>query len=227
MSDILPAVRRAPYELPAAPDTVAVIPSPVGVEVAALTDPIPEIKRRYREDGQFYYVDIEYTIERLNMAYGPGNWSFVPLNVRTFEGITAKGDPKTEVMVEGRLYAAGAISTGIVGVGSGTFFEKSDRATYSNAYATAISEATKNAAKKLGIGLDIKDRDAQKLEQAQGTLKTLVETMAVNGKRARVLEVLAATVPQAMSGEEFQYWLVDENQIDAVKRAVLNVAREK
>lgn len=220
----LPVPRHDPL-----PVEVGLVQTEHPVNINALTDPIPEIKRRYREDGQFYYVDIEYCMERLNNAFGPGNWSFVPMRVSEADGQTEKGDPKVEITVEGRLYAAGIISTGIVGVGAGMYFASSPRATYANAYATAISEATKNAARKMGIGLDIKDRDAQKLEQAQETLGKVVETMAVNGHKKKVFDVLVGLVPQAITGDEekfeFKHWLVDENQIDAVKKSVLMIGR--
>lgn len=196
-----------------------------------LTGAIPEVKRRYREDGQFYYVDIEYVEERLNHAYGPGRWSFIPTMVRTFDLETVDKKPKTEIFVEGRLFAVGAIDTGIVGVGTGNYFPESPRATYSNAYASAISEATKNAAKKLGIGLDIKDRDAQEIERRQETLAKVVETLATNGKRDRVFETLESVAPQSVSKVNnewgFSHWLVDENQIDKATKAVMKVAQEK
>lgn len=187
---------------------------------------------RAKAEG-YWYVSVDVVKKRLNEAYGPGIWSFFTTEAHRRSARRLQLDDsgkETEsivVTVEGWLRAPYILEPGIKGVGQGTFFPNSRRATAANTIATAESEALKSAAKFLGIGLDLKEDPAiAKTEAARKTLENIIKAMVKQpGVEDQVNKLVAKLAPEAFSKKEgIMYYMLDAEQVETVSEAVMKLA---
>ena len=195
----------------------------------ALAKPTPSTQKRWLDLGGgkgFYYVKIGYVTERLIEAFGP-EWFF-----DIEKQWTAPPDEKgaQEVIIEGRLYAPGLPVWGIRGIGGSKYLPSNAKAMYSTAIASAESIALKNAAKKLGIGIDVNEdpNEGAVVEAKQQSIATIAHTLQQRGKGERVAEIMVNGAPQCFNPDtgEIDPYLIGEDQIDDITKALLRVINE-
>ena len=189
----------------------------------------PSTQKRWLELGGnkgFFYVKIGYVTERLIEAFGP-EWFF---DIERTWSANPDEKGQVEVIIEGRLYAPGLPVWGIRGIGGAKYMPQNAKAMYSTAIASAESVALKNAAKKLGIGIDVNEdpNEGAILEAKQQTIGTIAATLAQRGHGEAVAEILIRLAPQCYNSAtgEIDHFLINEDQLDEVTKALLRVVNE-
>lgn len=169
------------------------------------------------------HVKINYVYKRLTEALGV--WFFETNNI-SYMPPDEKG--QVEVMVFGVLKAAGLPVGGVPGIGSDKFMPQNVNATVGNTIKTARADAVKDAARFLGLGLNVRDDPKLNalIERRQNTIKTIADDLTNNGKGEEVISAITELAPQALSEDgTFLANLLTEEQLDKVQKGLLSVAR--
>ena len=192
----------------------------------ALSKPTPESQRKIHFKN-YRYVEIDYVKRRLNEYADNGRWTFLITKRefgRTYTAKTAKGVEKTyiETMVGGWLLAPGILPT--YGEGSAPWAQDDQgdpRFSQSTAYNSAESMAIKSAAKKLGIGADIREDEAGDpvLAGQRATCVSMFNKLAEKGKD-KALAIVKKRAPNALSGDTLIAEAISEDDIDDLLKAL-------
>ena len=195
---------------------------PYFVDESALTQNTPKHERKRHFKG-FYYTTADYARQQLTKAFGNGrySWHETGFEVGREYKQPVKNEIKvyTEVIVEGYLLCPGYPP--IYGIGSAPW-AKDDvgdpRFMQATAKKAASSLALKDAAKKLGIGADIKEDDGA-MAIVSGIQSTIVnlynQLIGMNPiKKAAALKIVARFAPTALSKEVLVGEAIDEGVLD-------------
>ena len=168
------------------------------------------------------YIKVNYAYKRLTEALGP--WHFEIQNY-----ITTPPDEKGEVemIVFGVLKAGGLPLGGVPGIGSHKY-RANAASMIGNLIKIARADAVKDAARFLGLGLNVRDDPKldSLIERKQSTLKAILDDLTENGKGEAGLQAIGTTAPQAINAQgQFLHNLVSEEQLDKVQKALIALAR--
>lgn len=202
---------------------------PYRVKWEILDRPTPKTQKKLHPKG-FAYISVDYYKQRLNECFGKGRWTFDEtgffVTPDPYKQVTQAGKAKAykEVIVEGYIMAPG-LAGPIYGVGSAPWAQddqQDPRFMLATARNSAASNALKNAAKKLGIGTDVKeDEDANRyvLAQAQAA-KMFFDQLVEAAKKVTALAIVRKHAPRAIVNDELVIEMLDEDTVDAVLNAL-------
>lgn len=205
---------------------------PYFVNRKALSKPTPKGQIKIHAKG-YNYVTIDYIKKRLNEAFDYGRWTFAVTkreHGRTWTAIVGKDKtPKTytEAMVGGWILAPGILPT--YGEGSAPWAQDDQgdpRFSESTAWNSAESAALKSAAKKLGIGADIRENeDDQVLANLRITAASMFGVIDDEKKKADLVKKIVKAAPRSVIDGVFQPdRLTEDDAEDVVALLTLAVA---
>jgi hypothetical protein len=199
----------------------------------ALRAKTPKHEKKYHPKG-FAYVSVDYCKRRLNDAFGNGRWNFIPNPPklgRIYTQLTRKGESKTyqEVMISGWLVAPG-LAGPVLGIGSAPWaLSESDsgdpRFQFSTATNSAISNALKNAARKLGIASDVGEDETVEAEMhaQKETCVTLFEQLVKLGRKDEAIKVVRRYAINALVGDTLRAEAIDDGDVEDLTTALVNL----
>lgn len=195
------------------------------VDWSALSKATPRGQRKLHPKG-FYYVTVDYCKQRLNEAFGNGRWVFRVTGHamgRTYTMEVGKDRKKKtyiETIVEGFLSAPG-LAGPVYGVGSAPWAQDDQgdpRYSLATARNSAESNALKNAARKLGIGSDIKEDEegSKELIAARKSAATMFASLIKANKKDAAVAVFEKHAPLALNAEKTEVAedAISEDDID-------------
>ena len=169
------------------------------------------------------YLKINYVYKRLTEALGL--WHFDIQETLTMPP-DEKGD--VELVLFGVLKAGGLPLGGVPGIGADKYRPSSNAAMVANAIKTARADAIKDAARFLGLGLNVRDdpKLGSLIERKQNTIKAILDDLTANGKGEAALKAILDLSSQSINAEgQFLPNLVSEEQLDKVQKALIALAR--
>ena len=145
----------------------------------------------------YQYVSIEYVLMKLNKGAGPQNWVWVTDRAGWATGeeeVGPKGE--REYLVDGHLMIAGAIPR--YGIG-GHVYRPASKMGFAAVKASAETEALKNAARKIGIGADVRTGDdvGKAVAGQQNTIKTLFTQLVKKDLGDKATKAITDIAPAA------------------------------
>ena len=207
------------------------IPIPEGWETDLESLGKPTDKERIlRHPKGFLYISIGYVVEKLNTAFGAGHWYFERTNVIVDEPrelMNSKKQPyiSQEIMVEGYIRAPG-LAGSILGIGSAFYLPNSGNPK-SSTIAAAETIALKNAARKLGIGVDIRDLSdddegaADAIEADQKTAETMFNQLVSLGNAESAIKIVKEMAPEALKDDKLLGMLIPESKAQPLREALV------
>lgn len=201
---------------------------PYFVKRDALSRKTPRTQKKIHAKG-FPYVEIDFVRNRLNEAFDHGRWTFLITKREQGRQYTTSGrSNKTyvEVMVGGWLLAPGILPT--YGEGSAPWAQDDQgdpRFMLSTAWNSAESIALKSAAKKLGIGADVKEDEAGDpvLEGQRKSCVKMFEDLVKNDKEEKAIKAVKKHAPMALTSDnKLNVEAISEDVVDDLLEALTN-----
>ncbi len=200
---------------------------PYFVNRKELTKKTPPSQRKTHYKG-FKYVEADYVKARLSAYAGNGCWTFTITKRELGREYTqqTKNGPKKyiEAMVGGWLLAPECLPT--YGEGSAPWAQDDQgdpRFSLSTAWNSAESGAIKSAAKKWGIGADVRE-DPEGNTELKGFQTTCVSffNMAVadDKTKAKAIALVKKYAPHALKDEVLTGDLISEDNVDELMNAL-------
>lgn len=200
------------------------------VDRKALSKPTPKSKRKIHFKG-YPYIEIDYVKQRLNEYADFGRWTFTitkrELGREWTQLVGREKTPKKyiEAIVGGWLLAPDIIPT--YGEGSAPWAQDDQgdpRFSMATAWNSAESAALKSAAKKLGIGADIREdpESNTELKGFQTTCVTMFTILVSDGKEDKALSIVKKHAPTALTGKTLVADAISEDVVDDLMQALTN-----
>ena len=117
-------------------------------EEKVLSEPVPVDRIRIKPDGAIYLPHADYT-RWFNRAFGRGGWTLIPVGVPTLANKT--------VVCPYVLYIHGKPAA--FAQGEQDYYESNRNQSYGDALESTVASALRRCAKRLGIGLELWDRE--------------------------------------------------------------------
>ena len=176
---------------------------------------------------KFSYLPWSKVAERMNAAFGAGNWSRTIVSEQSFPGKTSKGKDFIEVVILVRVTTPQCVSEAYGGM---AWYMDNPEGGQSDAAQGALSKGFRRACAPFGIGLDLyeddEDNASEEVHNARIAMTSYIKTAGISNKRA--LEILndvggtdAKAIPDLVAGmvgkrEEDKIWAM----IGAIQNAI-------
>ncbi len=187
-----------------------------------------DIRKRQGPAGMsFSYIPWNKVAQKMNLAFGTGNWSREVLARDIFDGGTQQ-KPTKEVVVLLRVTTPQCVSESY---GGSTWFVNSG--SFSDAAQSALSKAFRRCCAPFGIGLDLYDGDdetdnaTEEVSNARTAMTSFIQMAGLSNKKAleelnNVYGTNRASIPEIVQDivgkrEEDKIWaMIKELQFRAV-----------